>query len=165
MKNREKITVVYGVIIVGLFLVALVLIVVPRILNVTPYVIGDNQMAPQYKKNSLVFVRETPTKEVHAGDSITYYENQSQIVKTRRVVDVDLKLDGFYVKGDNVSSAEMGLVHSRNLIGQPLFAIPWLGVVEQLSLMNLVKVSLLILAVILTGLTIFSQKQYRHVYE
>lgn len=56
MKNK-KITVFYGVLIFLLFLLAVLTIVIPKVLSVTPYVISDDKMAPEYHKDGLVFVK------------------------------------------------------------------------------------------------------------
>lgn len=57
MKNK-KITVFYGVLIFLLFLLAVLTIVIPKVLSVTPYVISDDKMAPEYHKDGLVFVKD-----------------------------------------------------------------------------------------------------------
>lgn len=79
MKNK-KITVFYGVLIFLLFLLAVLTIVIPKVLSVTPYVISDDKMAPEYHKDGLVFVKDV-IEPIHVGDTITYYENQGKAIK------------------------------------------------------------------------------------
>lgn len=100
MLKSRKITLVYAVLIFSIFLLAILTIVIPKVLDVTPYVISDNKMAPEYQKNGLVFVKDV-IEPIHVGDTITYYENQGKSIKTRRVLAVDNKIDGYFVKGDN----------------------------------------------------------------
>ncbi|MEO1770252.1 S26 family signal peptidase [Candidatus Enterococcus ferrettii] len=159
MNYYKKITVFYGAVIVFFFLLTTLTIVIPRLLEVTPYVVEDNKMAPKYSKGGLLFVRPN-RRQAQAGDSITYYENQGQSVKTRRVLSVDEKINGYFVKGDNVSNAEMGLVHFRNFIGKPAFYLPYIGFLVNTQFMNMVKASLFLLAILLTLLTILYQKSY-----
>lgn len=159
MNYYKKITVVYGTVIVFFFLLTTLTIVIPRLLEVTPYVVEDDKMAPKYRKGGLLFVRPNK-KQAQAGESITYYENQGKSVKTRRVLSVDEKIHGYFVKGDNVSEAEMGLVHFRNFIGKPTFYLPYLGFIVNSRFMNIVKASLFLLAILLTLLTILYQKDY-----
>lgn len=159
MNYYKKITVVYGTVIVFFFLLTTLTIVIPRLLEVTPYVVEDDKMAPKYRKGGLLFVRPNK-KQAQAGESITYYENQGKSVKTRRVLSVDEKIHGYFVKGDNVSGAEMGLVHFRNFIGKPIFYLPYLGFIVNSRFMNIVKASLFLLAILLTLLTILYQKDY-----
>lgn len=159
MNHYKKITVVYGTVIVFFFLLTTLTIVIPRLLEVTPYVVEDNKMAPKYRKGGLLFVRPNKNK-AQAGEFITYYENQGQSVKTRRVLSVDEKINGYFVKGDNTADAEMGLVHFRNFIGKPAFYLPYLGFLVDTRFMNIVKMSLFLLAILLTLLTIVYQKNY-----
>lgn len=153
MKNK-KITVVYAVLIFSLFLLAILTIVIPKVLDVTPYLISDNKMAPEYHQGGLVFVKDV-MDPIHVGDTITYYENQGKAIKTRRVLAVDNKIDGYFVKGDNSDKAEMGLVHKRNLIGRPHFYLPYIGVLADAKVMNILKSALFISAILMTLSTLF----------
>lgn len=155
MKNK-KITVLCAISIFSLFLLAILTIVIPKVLDVTPYVISDNKMAPEYHKGGLVFVKDV-TDPIHVGDTITYYENQGKAIKTRRVLAVDNKIDGYFVKGDNSDKAEMGLVHKRNLIGRPHFYLPYIGVLADVKVMNILKSTLFISAILMTLSTLFFQ--------
>lgn len=70
MNYYKKITVFYGAVIVFFFLLTTLTIVIPRLLEVTPYVVEDNKMAPKYSKGACcLFVltgdrlkRETPLR-------------------------------------------------------------------------------------------------------
>lgn len=149
VRKHKKITIVYIFMIFFLFALALVTIVIPKILNVTPYVVEDNKMAPQYRKGGLVFVKNKE-RDIHVGDPITYYENQGNAIKTRRVLAVDDRLEGYFVKGDNTDKVEMGIVHKRNLIGRPYFYLPYIGILVDAQIMGVLKVSLFLLAVLMT---------------
>lgn len=157
MKNK-KITVVYAVLIFSLFLLAVLTIVIPKVLNVTPYVVSDNKMGPEYSKGGLVFVKDV-MEPIHVGDTITYYENQGKVIKTRRVIAVDHKIDGYFVKGDNSDKAEMGMVHKRNLIGRPHFYLRYIGFLADTKVMNVIKGSLFVGAILMTFSTLFFQTE------
>lgn len=159
MKNK-KITVFYGVLIFLLFLLAVLTIIVPKVLSVTPYVISDDKMAPEYHKDGLVFVKDV-IEPIHVGDTITYYENQGKAIKTRRVLAVDNKIEGYFVKGDNTDKAEMGLVHKRNLIGRPHFYLPYIGFLADTKVMNILKSTLFIGAILMTLSTLFFQTEMK----
>ena len=148
MLKSKKITFIYAVLIFSIFLLAILTIVIPKVLNVTPYVISDNKMAPEYQKNGL-------------GDTITYYENQGKSIKTRRVLAVDNKIDGYFVKGDNSVKAEMGLVHERNLIGRPHFYLPYIGFLADTKVMTIIKSSFFVGAILMTLLTLFFQTEMK----
>lgn len=161
MLKNKKITIVYAVMIFFLFLLAVMTIVIPKLLNVTPYVISDNKMAPEYQKDGLVFVKDV-VGPIHVGDTITYYENQGKSIKTRRVLAVDNKIDGYFVKGDNSVKAEMGLVHERNLIGRPHFYLPYIGFLADTKVMNIIKSSLFVGAILMTLSTLFVQTEMNY---
>lgn len=160
MLKSKKITIVYAISIFSLFLLAVLTIVIPKVLSVTPYVISDNKMAPEYHKDGLVFVKDV-IEPIHVGDTITYYENQGKVIKTRRVLAVDHNIDGYFVKGDNSDKAEMGLVHERNLIGRPHFYLPYIGFLADTKVMNIIKSGLFICAILMTLSTIFFQAELK----
>ncbi|MDN6518557.1 MAG: hypothetical protein L0K72_10595, partial [Enterococcus sp.] len=159
LKNK-KITVVYAVLIFLLFVLAVLTIVIPKLLNVTPYVVSDDKMVPEYHKGGLVFVKDV-MDPIHVGDTITYYENQGKSIKTRRVLAVDHKIDGYFVKGDSAVKAEMGMVHERNLIGRPHFYLPYIGFLADAKIMNILKCCLFVGAILMTLSTIFFQTERR----
>lgn len=161
MLKNKKITIVYAAMIFFLFLLAVMTIVIPKLLNVTPYVISDNKMAPEYQKDGLVFVKDV-VGPIHVGDTITYYENQGKSIKTRRVLAVDNKIDGYFVKGDNSVKAEMGLVHERNLIGRPHFYLPYIGFLADTKVMSIIKSSLFVGAILMTLSTLFVQTEMNY---
>ncbi|MBO0450992.1 signal peptidase I [Enterococcus sp. MJM16] len=160
MRNK-KITILYAFLIFALFLLAIFTIVIPKLLDVTPYVISDSKMAPEYNKGGLVFVKDV-REPIHVGDTITYYENQGKAIKTRRVLAVDHNIDGYFVKGDNSDKAEMGLVHERNLIGRPHFYLPYIGFLADTKVMSILKISLFIGAILMTLSTLLFQTEGKH---
>lgn len=160
MNYYKKITVISGVAIVCLFLLATVIIVMPHLLDLTPYVVEDNKMAPAYRKGGLLFVQRND-EQAAVGEAITFYTNQGRNIKTRRIVAIDDRIHGYAVKGDNVKQLEMGLVHFRNLIGKPAFYLPFIGFLFNTRFMHVIKVVLFCLAILLTFLTILYQKKYQ----
>ncbi|GCF92873.1 hypothetical protein NRIC_07640 [Enterococcus florum] len=156
---KRKITFIMGISILFMFFLSALTIVVPRVFNVSPYIIGDDHMAPEYRKNGLVFVRKQ-SRDIRKGDLITYYENQGKAIKTRRVLTADNQLGGYFVKGDQMLQAEMGVIHARNIIGEPAFYVPYLGILMNDYYMNIIKLLLLLSSVFLTLATLFSQQDY-----
>ncbi|MDT2758511.1 S26 family signal peptidase [Enterococcus xiangfangensis] len=132
MPKNRKITMVGVTLLFCLSLLAILMIGIPKVLDVTPYAVSDNKMAPEYREGGLVFVKDI-SEPIHVGDTITYYTNQKEEIKTRRVLAVDNKIEGYFVKGDNADKAEMGLVHKRNLIGAPHFYLPYIGFLANLG--------------------------------
>ena len=67
---------------------------------------------------------------VAVGDAITFVMNESLVVATHRVVEIDLQNQCFITKGDANQFADAAPVHFNNLIGVPRFRIPLLGYVS-----------------------------------
>lgn len=158
--KRKKITIFCSFFIFLIFLLSFVTIVIPSVLKITPYIVQDEAMEPEYKKNGLVFVKEAD-RPIHVGDTITYYENQGMDIKTRRVLALDNKISGYFVKGDSAEKAEMGMVHERNLIGLPTFYLPYLGFLVNPQVLDIMKVLLFFLALLLTLITLLFKPE-RH---
>lgn len=82
---------------------------------------------------ALVYVKKVPYKDIEAGDVITFMLNEDTVA-THRVVEVvpddeEPAVIRFRTKGDNNDSIDAQLVHYKNVIGTPVFSIPYLGYV------------------------------------
>ncbi|MFC4770947.1 S24/S26 family peptidase [Enterococcus hermanniensis] len=163
--KRKKITIFCSFLIFLIFFLSFVTIVIPSVLKVTPHIVEDDTMAPEYKKNGLIFVKEAD-QPINVGDTITYYENQGTGIKTRRVLALDNKISGYFVKGDNEEKAEMGMVHERNLIGCPAFYLPYIGFLVNPKMLDVIKILLFILAFLLTLITLmFNPERHKRYLE
>lgn len=61
------------------------------------------------------------------GDPITFVLNEDLVVATHRVIEIDSEAGCFYTKGDANNAADGSPVLFENLIGVPVFTIPYLG--------------------------------------
>ena len=61
------------------------------------------------------------------GDPITFVMNEDLVVATHRVVDIDGENQRFTTKGDANDAVDGAPVHFKNLIGKPVFCVPYLG--------------------------------------
>lgn len=86
-------------------------------------------MSPYYAQGNLIYVRPKNTNEILVGDIITYYENSGKKISTRRVIAVENNHEDFYTKADTKTYIEPGVVKKRNIIGSPIFQIPYIGLV------------------------------------
>lgn len=127
------------------------LLVGVRLIGLTPYAVLSGSMEPTYHVGSLIYVRDAEPYEVQVGDPITFVVNEDLLVATHRVVNIDIQttkqetltneagqtstqtvpLDEFayyfYTKGDANDVADGAPVYYKNLIGIPVFTIPYLG--------------------------------------
>lgn len=127
------------------------LLVGVRLIGLTPYAVLSGSMEPTYHVGSLIYVRHAEPHQVQVGDPITFVVNEDLLVATHRVVNIDIHTsrqemvtgeDGstttvevpleefvyyFYTKGDANEAADGAPVYYENLIGIPVFTIPYLG--------------------------------------
>lgn len=123
-----------------------------RVVGLTPYAVLSGSMEPTYHVGSLIYVREIAPEDVQIGDPITFVVNEDLLVATHRVVDIavettamqtvtdeetgeettiEVELDEpvyyYQTKGDANDDVDGSPVHYKNLIGKPVFSIPYLG--------------------------------------
>ncbi len=129
MPDYKKITFVSSVTLIIFLILILLVVLVPRIFGLTPYIIEDREMNPYYAQGNLIYVRPKNTDEILVGDIITYYENSGKKISTRRVIAIENNYNDFYTKADTRTYIEPGVVKKRNIIGSPIFQIPYIGLV------------------------------------
>jgi signal peptidase len=79
---------------------------------------------------SLIYVRACEPEDVQVGDAITFVLDEDLNVATHRVISIDSENEHFYTKGDANEAADGAPVYFQNLIGRPVFTIPYLGYVS-----------------------------------
>lgn len=108
-----------------------------RLFGLSPYVVLSGSMEPEYKKDSLIYVKKVDYTQLHPGDVITFMLNDEKSIVTHRIKKVveaptedDPKALKFQTQGDGNKRPDQSmeaLLHYRNIIGRPVFAIPKLG--------------------------------------
>lgn len=104
-----------------------------RVVGYTPYTILSGSMEPTYHVGSLIYVKKVDTSTLEAGDPITFALSEDTIA-THRIVEVvpdeeDASVIRFRTKGDANETVDGALVHYKNVLGKPVFTIPYLGYV------------------------------------
>ena len=107
-------------------LVLAVLLAGTRLIGLTPYAVVSGSMEPRYPVGSLIYVKHMEPEEISIGDPITFVMNESLMVATHRVVAINAE-GSFITKGDANETVDGSPVHPNNLLGEPQFAIPYLG--------------------------------------
>lgn len=102
-----------------------------RLLGFQVFTVLSGSMEPTYHVGSLLYVKEVNDKELKPGDVITFMMDENTVA-THRIVEViadekDPKILHYRTKGDANSTADGNTVHYRNVIGTPVFSIPYLG--------------------------------------
>lgn len=113
------------VVFVVLMLAFASVIYLPRIVGITPMNVLSGSMEPTYPVGSIIYVDNgVASEEIKTNDVITFSENN--VIVTHRVKEITS--DGNYItKGDANDIQDGGSVSYENVIGKPIFCIPYLG--------------------------------------
>lgn len=120
-------------VIVALVVILALLLVGARVVGLQVFTVLSGSMEPTYHTGSLIYVRKVDNKTIEAGTVITFMLDEDTIA-THRVVGVvpdeeDPSVIRYRTKGDANETEDGGLVHYKNVIGTPVFTIPYLGFV------------------------------------
>lgn len=132
-KGIKKICSVLSTVLVIVAVLLAVALVGVRVVGYTPYTILSGSMEPTYHVGSLIYVKKVDTSTLEAGDPITFALSEDTIA-THRIVEVvpdeeDASVIRFRTKGDANETVDGTLVHYKNVLGKPVFTIPYLGYV------------------------------------
>ena len=105
-----------------------------RIIGLQPFTVLSGSMEPTYHVGSLIYVKSVDHRDLKAGDPITYMISEDTVV-THRIIEVltdESEPDTLYfaTQGDANSTPDSAAVHYKNVIGKPVFSIPYLGYVS-----------------------------------
>ena len=127
----KKIWNVMTSILVGLVVLLAVALVGVRLVGLNPFVVLSGSMEPTYHVGSLIYVKDVDYKELKVGDPITFMISEDTVA-THRIIEVlvdeeDPETIRYFTKGDANDTADGSSVHYKNVIGMPVFTIPYLG--------------------------------------
>jgi len=102
-----------------------------RLMGFEVFAVLSGSMEPTYPVGSLIYVRDADPYALKEGDVITFLLDEDTVA-THRIVEVvpddeDRTVVRFATKGDANDAVDGSLVHYKNVIGTPVFAIPKLG--------------------------------------
>ena len=130
-KSIKKIWNGFTTVLVALVFIIAVLLVGVRLVGFQVYTVLSGSMEPTYHTGSLIYVKEVDPYELEAGDVITFMLDEDTLA-THRIVEVvpdgeDAAVIRFRTKGDANDAEDGSLVHYKNVVGTPVFSIPYLG--------------------------------------
>ncbi len=133
MEKFKKIWDVVTTILVSIVVVFAVLLVGARVVGLNVFTVLSGSMEPTYHTGSLIYVKEVDYTELKEGDVITFMMSED-MVATHRIAGVvpdeaDSTVIRYRTKGDANENEDATLVHYKNIIGTPVFTIPYLGYV------------------------------------
>lgn len=132
LKVKKIWNTITSVLVILVILVAVALVGV-RLFGFQVYTVLSGSMEPEYHVGSLIYTTEVNYQELRTGDDITFMLNENTIV-THRIIEVvpdseDSDVLRFRTKGIANESEDLNLVHYKNVLGKPVFTIPYLGYV------------------------------------
>ena len=133
MKKLKKIWNIFTTVLTVIAILLAVALVGIRLFGLQVFSVLSGSMEPNYHVGSLIYVKEVDYHELKSGDVITFMLDED-LVATHRIVDVfpdqdDPSVLRYQTKGDANEAADGTLVHYKNVIGTPVFTIPYLGYV------------------------------------
>lgn len=116
-----------------LVVIAAILLVGVQLFGIKPYTVLSGSMEPTYHVGSIIYVKKVDPLTLKVGDPVTFMINGRTIV-THRIIEVipdgeDPTVVRFRTQGDNNDTPDGDPVHSKNVIGKPIFTVPLLGYV------------------------------------
>ena len=132
-KKVKKVWNTFTTILVAIVVVLAVMLVGVRLTGIRVFTVLSGSMEPTYHTGSLIYVKSVDYTEIEAGQVITFMLNEDTIA-THRVVEVipdeeDESVIRYRTKGDANAAEDGSLVHYKNVIGTPIFSIPYMGYV------------------------------------
>ena len=131
--SLKKIWNVISSILVALVVLLALLLVGARVVGLQVFTVLSGSMEPTYHTGSLIYVKKVDPYTITDGQPITFMLDENTVA-THRVVGIvpdeeDPTVIRFRTKGDANDAEDGGLVHYKNVIGTPIFSIPYLGYV------------------------------------
>lgn len=108
-----------------------ILLVGVKLLGVDVYTILSPSMEPDYPTGSLIYIVDVDPAELKERDVITFKISETTTA-THRIIELipdedDPSITRFRTKGDNNDTFDGSLVEFSDVIGKPVFCIPYLG--------------------------------------
>lgn len=127
-KNVKKIWNMMTSLFVALILILSFLLVGVKFIGLDIYIVLSGSMEPSYPTGSLIYVKEANIQELNTGDVVTFRLSEHTIV-THRIIEVleENHERMFRTKGDANDVEDGSLLKSEQIIGTPVFMIPYLG--------------------------------------
>ena len=133
MKNKalKRIWNIVTSALVALVVLLAVVLVGVRLFGLRTYAVMSGSMEPTYPTGSLLYVKKVDAAELKVGDSITFMLDEDTVA-THRIIEIlpdeeEKDVIRFRTQGDANDTPDGTPVHCKNVIGKPVFAIPYLG--------------------------------------
>ena len=127
---KKILNIITSVLVAVVVLLAILLVGV-RLAGINVYAVLSGSMEPTYHTGSVIYVKDVDPFKLETGDVITFMLDEDTLV-THRIVDIipdeeEPSTIRFQTKGDANDAIDGSLVHYKNIVGTPVFTIPYLG--------------------------------------
>lgn len=133
-KSFKRIWNIITTVIVVLAVLTAAALVGVRLFGLKTFAVLSGSMEPTYHTGSLIYVKCVDYRDLAVGDPITFMLDENTVA-THRIVEIlpdkdEPEILRFRTKGDNNADPDGSPVHCKNVIGMPVFTIPYLGYVS-----------------------------------
>lgn len=124
-------------IIIFIEIVLVILFLGPKLFGINTFVVTSGSMEPIYPVGSLIYVKKVNPEEIKVEDTITFYMNNSKIIATHQVYEIDEENEQFKTQGINNKDNKGNIIHDAEpvgfskLIGKPILCIKYLGYINR----------------------------------
>ncbi len=124
---------VFTTVLVAVAVVLAVTLAGVRLVGLQVFTVLSGSMEPVYHVGSLIYVQTIDPADLVVGDDISFMLDEDTVA-THRIVGIvpdenDPSVLRFRTKGTANEQEDGSLVHYKNVIGKPIFTIPYLGYV------------------------------------
>lgn len=131
MRVFRKILNIVSTVVVTAMVILAILLAGVRLVGLQVFTVLSGSMEPAYHVGSVIYVKEVDYRALKPGDVITFLLDEDTVATHRIVEVVPDQEDGtvlrYRTKGDANDAEDGSLVHYKNVVGTPVFTIPWLG--------------------------------------
>lgn len=131
-KTVGKVLKIGTTVLIALVVLLAILLVGVRVFGLQVYTVLSGSMEPEYPTGAVIYVTEVDPAALQVEDVITFRLNGAATVATHRIIEIIPGEDTaagyvFRTKGDNNDIADELPVDPANVVGKPVFTIPYLG--------------------------------------
>ena len=126
----KKVWDITSTVLVGIVVLIALFLMGAKVLGYRVFTVISGSMEPVYSVGDLIYVKEVDPNTVKVGDDITFVVNQDLVVATHRVIEIDKEKGEFRTQGVANDTPDAKPVEFENVIGVPVFAIPYIGYVS-----------------------------------
>lgn len=101
----------------------------PRLFGIEPLTVLSGSMEPELKTGSIVYIKAPENAEALGVGEVITFKLKSGTIATHRIIEI-VEVDGekaYKTKGDANKTEDGGAVKASDIIGVPVFSIPYLG--------------------------------------